>query len=558
MNYVIGIDLDNTIINYGDSLYNLAGQRGLIDDGIRKNRVEIRNAIRCASNGEIEWQRLQAEVYGIQIDKAEPFPGVREFLQSCKKHKIPAYIISHKTKYPSVSNKKVNLQQVALSWLKKQNFLENEEIGLSKEDVFFEPTRHDKIKRIIQLGCTHFIDDLEETFLGDAFPANVGKILYASDNNKLQRPDITMMSNWQEITRLFFRNAFEMSQGELASVFSHLLREKIAMIKRIGQGRNNRIYKLVLQNKKPYVAKLSLPGDIQRNRRLQHEFSSLHFLWKNGIRNIPKPILVADEYGCAIYEYIEGEKIPSNQVSKREIDQAIVFLGELEALKKKKEALSVQPASDSCFSIEEINMSIDRGVERLRAIDQEGHFHYAMQDFLERDFLPVWKEILMWVRQRLRQADRSFLKKLSPKERILSPSDFGFHNALRLPERGEIIFLDFEYFGWDDPAKMISDFLLHPGMDLSKKLKQRFVIGAVEYADEPKHLMERVKTVYPLFGLKWCLILLNEFVPELMQRRRFAGDEKIDVAVLQKRQLEKAKQMLKKVSSEHQNFPYGI
>ena len=53
---------------------------------------------------------------------------------------------------------------------------------------------------------------------------------------------------------------------------------------------------------------------------------------------------------------------------------------------------------------------------------------------------------------------RSFPQRL----RVLSPSDFGFHNALRRPD-GTIVFVDFEYFGWDDPAKMMADAMLHPG-----------------------------------------------------------------------------------------------
>src|SRR6266480_4587472 len=64
--------------------------------------------------------------------------------------------------------------------------------------------------------------------------------------------------------------------------------------------------------------------------------------------------------------------------------------------------------------------------------------------------------------------------------RILSPSDFGFHNAIRRPD-GTLAFVDFEYFGWDDPAKTIVDFLLHPGMSVADTLKRRFA-AAVEAA----------------------------------------------------------------------------
>ena len=42
----------------------------------------------------------------------------------------------------------------------------------------------------------------------------------------------------------------------------------------------------------------------------------------------------------------------------------------------------------------------------------------------------------------------------------ISASDFGLHNAI-MTERG-IVFFDFEFAGWDDPAKAIVDFLLQP------------------------------------------------------------------------------------------------
>ena len=51
---------------------------------------------------------------------------------------------------------------------------------------------------------------------------------------------------------------------------------------------------------------------------------------------------------------------------------------------------------------------------------------------------------------------------LDQQDRCLSPSDFGFHNALA---QGETVrFIDFEYAGWDDPAKTVCDFFHHPGV----------------------------------------------------------------------------------------------
>ena len=50
---------------------------------------------------------------------------------------------------------------------------------------------------------------------------------------------------------------------------------------------------------------------------------------------------------------------------------------------------------------------------------------------------------------------------LSPDDCCLSPSDFGFHNAL-VDDDGQVTFLDFEYAGRDDPAKLVSDFFCQP------------------------------------------------------------------------------------------------
>ena len=140
-------------------------------------------------------------------------------------------------------------------------------------------------------------------------------------------------------------------------------------------------------------------------------------------------------------------------------------------------------------------------------------------------------------------------------ERTLSSSDFGFHNALKRAN-GQIVFLDFEYFGWDDPAKMISDFLLHPQIYLRANLKSRFFKEMLNCFDFIPNIDKRIMIVYPLFGLKWCLILLNEFVSADLLRRHFAESGEIDQEQLRAEQLAKARIMLLRIVREHESFPY--
>ena len=128
----------------------------------------------------------------------------------------------------------------------------------------------------------------------------------------------------------------------------------------------------------------------------------------------------------------------------------------------------------------------------------------------------------------------------------MSPSDFGFHNALRTGD-GNIAFVDFEYFGWDDPVKLVSDFLLHPGMKLTAKTSRHFAEGVAEiYADDPNY-KTRLRLLYPLYAIRWSLIVLNEFLPAKWQQRRYAGEFDDRNSILST-QLAKARHFIKSVS----------
>jgi hypothetical protein len=69
-------------------------------------------------------------------------------------------------------------------------------------------------------------------------------------------------------------------------------------------------------------------------------------------------------------------------------------------------------------------------------------------------------------------------------------------------------------------------------------------------------LFERLESLYPLFGLKWCMIMLNEFIPRDLERREFAARANVDGAAAQARQLGKARAMLQRIMSEFERFPY--
>jgi len=200
---IIGVDFDNTIVDYSYILHGAAVERGLIPPSAGKDKNEIRDRIRGLPHGEIEWRKLQALVYGERIGQARLCDGADAFLTRCRRMGIPVYIVSHKTEQAEADEDGTNLRTAALGWMTSHGFFQAQGIGLSRGQVFFTSTRQEKIQQIRQLACTHFIDDLEETFLEETFPPVVEKILLAPQRQHASR-GVRVMGSWQEICEYLF------------------------------------------------------------------------------------------------------------------------------------------------------------------------------------------------------------------------------------------------------------------------------------------------------------------------------------------------------------------
>ena len=335
----------------------------------------------------------------------------------------------------------------------------------------------------------------------------------------------------------------EIRAEEVQCAAVRLLGSGVSAIERLGGGRNSRVYRLTGTDERFYVLKIYFRHPSDSRDRLWTEFNSLRFLWENRLYDIPQPLSVDWEQACALYEYIEGQKICA--LTEREIDIATNFLGRLKNLCSQERSQSFTPASEACFSGNALLANLQSRLSRL--VDEAGSVP-NLREFLDAELIPAFEDIVRWSRPRI-----SFEYELTVSERTLSPSDFGFHNALQR-DNGQLVFLDFEYFGWDDPAKTISDFLLHPAMSLSAELKRQYVAAMFDHFAEYPQLYKRVETIYPLYGIKWCLILLNEFLPEHRLRRQFAGGNNPEI--LRMEQLTKARRMLQSIRGEYEQFPY--
>jgi hypothetical protein len=196
---VIGVDFDNTLVSYDDLLERLALERGVVSADNARSKKSIRDQIRQLPNGDIEWQKLQGIMYGPRLNEARIMDGVPEFLNVCRQHHVSVAIVSHKTEYAGYDDTRTNLRQAALAWMERHQFFAAAGLGLRREDVYFAGTRAEKLATIQRLGCTWFIDDLEETFLEPAFPSAPRKILFAPHGGHTPLPGVYVCRTWREI-----------------------------------------------------------------------------------------------------------------------------------------------------------------------------------------------------------------------------------------------------------------------------------------------------------------------------------------------------------------------
>ncbi|MBF0559234.1 MAG: haloacid dehalogenase-like hydrolase [Nitrospirae bacterium] len=195
---VVGIDFDNTIVCYDRAFHRAACERGLIPQDLPSSKERVRDYLRSIGH-EDDWTELQGYVYGARMDTATAFAGAAKCIRTLAEKGAVVYIISHKTLYPYLGTR-YNLHDSARRWLDTSGFLT--EAGMGMHQVFFEPTKEEKLARIGALGCTHFVDDLPEIFSAEGFPKGTEGLLFDS-GSKGETKGMLTFTSWEEIETYF-------------------------------------------------------------------------------------------------------------------------------------------------------------------------------------------------------------------------------------------------------------------------------------------------------------------------------------------------------------------
>lgn len=286
-------------------------------------------------------------------------------------------------------------------------------------------------------------------------------------------------------------------------------------------GLNNRVYRVCADGSGPLLLKhyFSAPGD-PRNR-LATEFEFLRLAWGQGIRCIPEPVAMFAEYRLALFGFVEGRPVSAAGLSKGHVEQALQFFLALNMNPTDRIDSNIGDASDACFSISDHLGSLERRLSRVLEIDGTTDIERDAKEFLKRDILPLWDAIRRDTERLAKERNIEIDQPIPEASRCLSPSDFGFHNALQKPD-GTIVFLDFEYAGIDDPAKTVCDFFSQEAVQVPQEHFRWFASAVADAFSLSDADRMRIEQMLPVHRLKWVCMILQEFLPEVLERRMFA------------------------------------
>ena len=487
----IGIDFDNTIVNYDKVFKEIALYRRLIKKDWEGTKQELRKKIIRDKNEEV-WKKLQGLVYGKYIHLAKISEGFNNFFLKAKLLGAKVYIVSHKTIYGHYDKERVLLRKEALKWINKKKIF-------NFDKIYFENSIDNKIKRINSLKLDYFIDDLFLILNNKAFSKKIKKILFNKIKNKKLPENIKQLHQWFKVKDLIFG----VENIKQIKVFAeYISKKKISKVKRVEGQRNSQIYKIIYKSGLVGALKKYPDEIIDKRERLKREYLGLKLMKRDGFNYVSKILYADPNLNIIILKWINGEK--PIKISNFDLKESTDFLKEIHQISKNKTENFPYNAVESCKSLKDIMDQIDYKLLNLLKVKNNSK---KFKSFLRFIIKPTYKKLCN--KMKSSKLFKFFIKPIAKRNEILSPSDFGFHNSLKTSSK--IFFIDFEYFGKDDPVKLVADFLLHPGMTLTNVQKRVWLKNVSKIFVDDKNFINRLRFFIPFYAIRWSLIVLNDF-----------------------------------------------
>lgn len=293
----------------------------------------------------------------------------------------------------------------------------------------------------------------------------------------------------------------------------------------IAGGANNRVYR-VCDAEHDWVLKYYYQNPADPRDRFLAERGFYQLLWDAGIRQIPEPVAWVESQRLGVFAFIPGRKLTPSELRPCHLTEAIEFIAAIQNVRYLADAIPM--ASEACLTLAEHLRCVERRFHRLIDIQPADAVDREVLHFVQSELGPGLSRLKSRFQRMVETATADPQLPLPSAGRCLSPSDFGFHNAI-LDRDGRLRFFDFEYAGWDDPAKLVCDFFCQPQIPVNLEHWKSWIADLVQCMPEWEGLAPRASGLLPLYQYKWCCIMLNEFVQADRERRAFSNQRSLQV-----------------------------
>jgi len=308
-------------------------------------------------------------------------------------------------------------------------------------------------------------------------------------------------------------------------------------------GINNGVYRCG-SSKRSYVIKgyRKLPPGTPD--RMQAEVEFLRFAGESAKEYVPQLMEVDWQRRCVLLEYIPGDVYPDGYIpTESDVEMACEFVRRINSDRERAERFITMSAAEGYIRLTEHLENVSERIEKMSLSHLPACYLQPAEILLEN----VTFKLKETAERTIRQIHRGEISDAIDSNLLcISPSDFGFHNAIR-NHRG-LKFIDFEFSGWDDPAKLIADFVLQPRVPI-RFFPPRLI--TVFRSDAARLIYRRCATLGPILRIKWLCIILS-----ILERKRkdqlLATHRDVTVDSLIKQRLETATKHLS------ERIPFGL
>lgn len=243
-----------------------------------------------------------------------------------------------------------------------------------------------------------------------------------------------------------------------------------------------------------YALKCFDPGKSSLRPTFEREKHFYRLL--NSLNTHQTPVLIAcggEEEGTLLLSRISGRGFREREIDQKAVQQAADFLVSVNQVNDPETVRSTPMALGSCCSISD---HLNAGAELVAQTQQcRKHADVPTLAFLNDELEPVWQKVLGAVLGKFQTANIDVRQSLPQERRILSPGNFGFHNALLTPEK-DICFVDFAQSGWEDPARLINQFFCFGSLP-----------PKIDHWDAVIRALQRLRFLDPEFAVRAKILL---------------------------------------------------